>query len=115
MAVSFNCKIMQFLLICFILLARLQNCTNFLPDGAIFSSLVYIKQILTLFLFSASAYYIANWINKAAIVVWVCWYGCQSVVCIRGVTIHRYDRYISIQCMTIRCIDTTRKISISVV
>ncbi len=29
----------------------------------------------------------------------------------RGVTIHRYG---SIQCMTIRCIDATRKISISV-
>ncbi len=40
-----------------------------------------IKQILALFLFSASAYYRANWINNAAIIVWVCWYGCQSVVC----------------------------------
>ncbi len=33
-------------------------------------------------------------------------------VCIRGVMIHRYG---SIQCMTIRCIDVKRKISISVV
>ncbi len=40
-----------------------------------------IKQILALFLFSASAYYRANWINNAAIIVCVCWYGCQSVVC----------------------------------
>ncbi len=40
-----------------------------------------IKQILTLFLFSASAYYRDNWINNAAIIVWVCWCGCQSVVC----------------------------------
>ncbi len=40
-----------------------------------------IKQILALFLFSASAYYRASWINNAAIIVWVCWYGCQSVVC----------------------------------
>ncbi len=38
-----------------------------------------IKQILALFLFSASASYRANWINNAAIIVWVCWYGCQSV------------------------------------
>ncbi len=36
-----------------------------------------IKQILALFLFSASAYYRANWINNSAIIV----YGCQSVVC----------------------------------
>ncbi len=59
--------------------------TIFLPDGAIFSGLVYIKsikQILTLFLFSASAYYRANWINNAAIIVWMCRYGCQSVVCV---------------------------------
>ncbi len=40
-----------------------------------------IKQILALFLFSASAYYRANWINNAAIIVCVCWYECQSVVC----------------------------------
>ncbi len=40
-----------------------------------------IKQILALFQFSASAYYRANWINNAAIIVWVCWYRCQSVVC----------------------------------
>ncbi len=40
-----------------------------------------IKQILALFLFSASAHYRANWINNAAIIVWVSWYVCQSVVC----------------------------------
>ncbi len=67
-------------------MARLRNLIfyYFLPDGAIFSGLVYkgsIKQILALFLFSASAYYRANWINNAAIIVWVCWYGCLSVVC----------------------------------
>jgi len=39
-----------------------------------------MKQILALILFSASAYYRANWINYAMIFVWVCWYGCQSVV-----------------------------------
>ncbi len=33
---------------------------------------------------------------------------------IRGVTIHRYMIDISIQCMMIRCIDATRKISIFV-
>ncbi len=58
--------------------------TIFLPDGAIFSDFVYkgsIKQILDLFLFSTYAYYRANWINNAAIIVWVCWYRCPSVVC----------------------------------
>ncbi len=40
-----------------------------------------IKQILALFLFSASLYYRAKWKNNAAIIVWVRWYGCQSVVC----------------------------------
>ncbi len=40
-----------------------------------------IKQIRALFLFSASVYYRDNWINNAAIIVCVCWYGCQSVVC----------------------------------
>ncbi len=29
----------------------------------------------------ASAYYRDDWINNAVIIVWVCWYGCQSVVC----------------------------------
>ncbi len=41
-----------------------------------------IKQIFALFPFSASAYYRANWINNAAIIVCVL-YGCQSVVCMR--------------------------------
>ncbi len=40
-----------------------------------------IKQILALFLCSASGYYRASWINNAAIIVCVCWYGCQRVVC----------------------------------
>ncbi len=74
---------MQFLLIGFHSVGKASK-LFFLPDGAIFSGLVYkvsIKQILALFLFSASAYYRANWINNAAIIVWVCWYGCQSVVC----------------------------------
>jgi len=44
-----------------------------------FLSLAYKKNI-TLFLFSGSAYYRANWINYATIFVWVRWYGCQSVV-----------------------------------
>ncbi len=60
-----------------------------------FSGLVYkgsIKQILALFLFSASAYYRANWINNAAIIVWVCWYGCQSVVCMCVVRVHDITR-----------------------
>ncbi len=39
-----------------------------------------IKQILALFLFSASGYYRDNLINNAAIIVCVCCYGCQSVV-----------------------------------
>ncbi len=59
-------------------------CMYFLPYGAIFPGLVYkgsVKQIRALFLFSASAYYTANWINNAAIVVCLCWYRCQSVVC----------------------------------
>ncbi len=39
-----------------------------------FSGLVY----------KANTHFItANWINNAAIIVWVCWYGCQSVVCMR--------------------------------
>jgi len=33
-----------------------------------------IKQIIALFLFSALAYYRANWINYVTIFVWVCWY-----------------------------------------
>ncbi len=40
-----------------------------------------IKQLLALFMFSASGYYRDNWINNAAVIVCVCWYGCQSVVC----------------------------------
>ncbi len=85
----FNGKIMQFLLIGFHSVGKASNLNVllfFLPDGTIFSGLVYkgsIKQILTLFLFLASACYRANWINNAAIIVWVCWYGCQSVVCMR--------------------------------
>jgi len=39
-----------------------------------------IKQILALLLFSALAHYTASRINYATIFVWVCWYGCQSVV-----------------------------------
>jgi len=39
-----------------------------------------IKQILELLLFSALAHYTASRINYATIFVWVCWYGCQSVV-----------------------------------
>jgi len=35
-----------------------------------FSHVWPIKKILTLLLFSASAYYRANWINDAAIIVW---------------------------------------------
>ncbi len=74
---------MLFLLIGFHSVGKASKCI-FLPDGAIFSGLVYkgsIKQILALFLFSASAYYRDNWINNAAIIVCVCWYKCQSVVC----------------------------------
>ncbi len=41
-----------------------------------------IKQILAVFLFSASVYNRDNWINNAAIIVCVCWCGCQSVVCV---------------------------------
>ncbi len=64
---------MQFLLIGFhsVGKASIFFFTFFLPDGAIFSG--SIKKILVLFLFSASAYYRANWINNAAIIVWVCW------------------------------------------
>ncbi len=70
---------MQFLLIGFHSVGKASK-LNFLPDGAIFSGLVYkgsIKQILALFLFSASAYYRANWINNAAIIEWV-WFVCVS-------------------------------------
>ncbi len=45
-----------------------------------FSQVWPIKQILTFFLFSAFAG--ASWINYAAVIVCVCWYGCQSVVCL---------------------------------
>ncbi len=38
-----------------------------------------MKQILALFLFSASAYYRANWINNAAIIVWV-WCDTMDVI-----------------------------------
>ncbi len=73
-AAAFNCKMMQFLLIGFHSVGKASK-LFFLPDGAIILGLVYkgsIKQILTLFLFSASAYYRANWINNAAIIVCVC-------------------------------------------
>ncbi len=69
---------MQFLLIGFHSVGKASKLI-FLPDGAIFSGLVYkgsIKQILALFLFS-----IGQLENNTAIIVWVCWYGCQSVVC----------------------------------
>jgi len=45
-----------------------------------FSQVWPIKQILALFWFSAYDYYGVNWINYAAIIVWMCCYGCQSVV-----------------------------------
>ncbi len=66
---------MQFLLIGFHSVGKASkfNFYYFLPDGAIFSGLVYkgsIKQILVLFMFSA--YFRANWINNAAIIVCVC-------------------------------------------
>ncbi len=81
----FNCKIMQFLLIGFHYVGfKIYFFTIFYQMVPFFSGLVYkgsIKQILALFLFSASAYNRANWINNAAIIVWVCWYRCQSVVC----------------------------------
>ncbi len=69
----FNCKMMQFLLIDFHSVGKTSK-LHFLPDGAIFSGLAY-KAILTLFLFSASAYYRANYINNAAIIGCVCLYG----------------------------------------
>ncbi len=59
-AVPFNCKLMQFLLIGFHSIGKASK-YNFLPDGVIFSGLVYkgsIKQILAFFL--CSAYYRAN-------------------------------------------------------
>ncbi len=57
-----NCKILLFLLICFHSVGKALK-LYILPDGAIFSGLVYkgsTKKILALFLFSASAYYRAN-------------------------------------------------------
>ncbi len=77
----FNYKMMQFLLIAFHSVGKASNLNLllFLPDSAIFLSLVYKAN--TLFLFSASAYYRVNCINNAAIIVYVCWCGCQSVVC----------------------------------
>ncbi len=59
---------MQFLLIGFHSVVKALK-LSFLPDGAIFSGLVYkgsIKQILE---------------NNTAIIGCVCWYRCQSVVC----------------------------------
>ncbi len=55
------------------MLARLQNLIckknyQMVPVFQVWS----IKQILALFLFSVSAYYRANLINNAAIIVWVC-------------------------------------------
>ncbi len=70
---------MQFLLIGFHSVGKGSN-KNFYQMVPFFQ-VWPIKQILALFLFSASAYYRANWINNAAIIVWMCWYGCQSVVC----------------------------------
>ncbi len=64
---------MQFLLISIHSVGKASK-FNILPNGAIFSVLVYkgsIKPILALFPFSSSAYYRANWINNAAIIVWV--------------------------------------------
>jgi len=49
-----------------------------------FSQVWPIKQILALFWFSAYDYYGVNWINYAAIIVWMCWmsecglYGCNK-------------------------------------
>ncbi len=82
-AVPFNCKIMQFLLIGFHSVGKASKFyfLLFFTRWCYFFQVWSIKQILTLFLFSASEYYRANWINNAAIIVWVCWYRCQSVVC----------------------------------
>ncbi len=82
-AVPFNCKMMQFLLIGFHSVGKALKFffLLFFFQMVPFFQVWSIKQILALFLFYASAYYRANWINNAAIIVWVCWYGCQSVVC----------------------------------
>jgi len=74
------------LTIAFILLERLQYISIFFFTISYqmvpFSQVWPIKQIPAFFLFSASVYYYrANKINYAAIIVWVCWYGRQSVIC----------------------------------
>ncbi len=68
-----NYKMMKFLV------NRLSNLYYLFTRCAIFQ-VWFIKQI---FLFSFSAYYRADWINNAAIIVCMCWYGCQCVrVCV---------------------------------
>ncbi len=74
-AVLFNCKIMQFLLIGFHSVGKALKFTGWCH----FSGLAYKANTR---LFSASAYYRDNWINNAAIIVCVCWYGCQRCVCV---------------------------------
>ncbi len=58
--VPFNCKMTQFLLIGF-------HSVTIFYQMVPFFQVWSIKQILALFLFSASAYYRDNWINNAAI------------------------------------------------
>ncbi len=73
---------MQFLLIGFHSVgkaSKLKFYYFFLPDGAIFSCLAYKAN--TRF-FPVFCFWILYWINNAAIIVWVCWYRCQSVVCV---------------------------------
>ncbi len=65
-------KIMQFLLIGF-------HC----GQGFKFKFQVWsIEQILALFLFPASKYYRANWINNAAIIVWFLCVSQKKIVCV---------------------------------
>lgn len=63
----------------------------FSKAGAIFSGLAY-KANTSFLLFSASAYYKANWINDAAIIVWVC--GCINLcVCVCARVIFEKEKF----------------------
>ncbi len=80
------------------MLARLQNIYIYFKIYQMvkFFHVWSIKQILTLFLFSASAYYRDNWINNAAIIVCVgvdvrVWFVCVITNCVCVLVIFERD------------------------
>ncbi len=74
---------MRFLLIGFHSVGKVSNCCFFYNLLPIFFQVWPIKQILTLFLYCFQLLHIIEPIrlNNAVIIVWVFWYGCQTMVC----------------------------------